>query len=258
MKLVVAICLCVALADDSVVERVEKLELVEEMQSSLETELNGCGELCADPITISFKRFDKDGDGFITPEEFASTPFPAIQDGTCYVVDGKFARAPQPFKTITVPEGVECAKIAVAIDSTLGGIDVLGTNTEVLNEGKVDAIWGSYGDGTKITNTGTNSTDGPVTIAVYSNTTEITVSHPGKAKIFVRESAFISSVTFKCYGADVTATYLTPAVCNGSTVTATPTAAPTVAPKITNTGTYQSAASEKGGLHCSWRGCKWW
>ena len=65
-------------------------------------------------------------------------------------------------------------------------------------------------------------------------------------------------VTFKCYGADVTATYLTPAVCNGSTVTATPTAAPTVAPKITNTGTYQSAASEKGGLHCSWRGCKWW
>ena len=57
---------------------------------------------------------------------------------------------------------------------------------------------------------------------------------------------------------DVTATYSTPAVCNGSTVTATPTAAPTVAPKITNTGTYQSAASEKGGLHCSWRGCKWW
>ena len=70
--------------------------------------------------------------------------------------------------------------------------------------------------------------------------------------------AFISDVTFECYGADLTATYLTPAVCNGSTVTATPTAAPTVAPKITNTGTYQSAASEKGGLHCSWRGCKWW
>ena len=74
--------------------------------------------------------------------------------------------------------------------------------------------------------------------------------------------AFISNVTFKCYGADVTATYLTPAVCNGSTVTATPTAAPTVAPKITNTGTYKFAASEKstcpGGTHmcCSWGRCK--
>ena len=127
MKLVVAICLCVGLADDSVVQRVEKLESqVEEklvLRRQLETELNGCGELCADPITISFKRFDKDGDGFITPEEFASTPFPAIQDGTCYVVDCKFARAPQPFKTITVPEGVNCAIIAVPSDSTLGGID---------------------------------------------------------------------------------------------------------------------------------------
>ena len=61
--------------------------------------------------------------------------------------------------------------------------------------------------------------------------------------------AFISNVTFKCYGADVTATYLTPAVCNGSTVTATPTAAPTVAPKST-IGTYQSAASEKCHVCC--------
>ena len=62
-----------------------------------------------------------------------------------------------------------------------------------------------------------------------------------------------SDITFKCYGADVTATYFMPVVCNGTTAAA----APTVAPKST-IGTYQSAASEKGGLHCSWRGCKWW
>ena len=99
------------------------------------------------------------------------------------------------------------------------------------------------------------------------------MSNPGKAEIAVRDPRPLrpparkqrnetqamggSDITFKCYGADVTATYSTPAVCNGSTVTATPTAAPTVAPKST-IGTYQSAASEKGGLHCSWRGCKWW
>ena len=91
------------------------------------------------------------------------------------------------------------------------------------------------------------------------------MSPPGKAQIFVRdprplrpparerriETQALEDITFKCYGEDVT-------VLDGESAVCPPTAAPTVAPKITNTGTYKSAASEKGGLHCSWRGCKWW
>ena len=101
MKLVVALCLLnVGLADDAVVQRLEN-----SARSFCLCERGTYEELCADPVTIN------------------STPFPAIQDGTCYVVDGTFARAPQPFKTITVPEGVKRAKIAVLSDSTLGGID---------------------------------------------------------------------------------------------------------------------------------------
>ena len=72
--------------------------------------------------------------------------------------------------------------------------------------------------GTKITNTGTNSGGGLVDIRarslrpsvfegldaslaqVESATTEITVSDPGKARIYVRDPP----VTVKCYGADAT------------------------------------------------------
>ena len=71
--------------------------------------------------------------------------------------------------------------------------------------------------GTKITNTGTNSGGGLVDIRarslrpsvfegldaslaqVESATTEITVSDPGKARIFVKNPP----VTVNCYGADV-------------------------------------------------------
>ena len=90
------------------------------------------------------------------------------------------------------------------------------------------------------------------------------MSDPGKAEIYVRdprplrpparkrrnETQALEDTTFKCYGEDVT-------VLDGESEVCPPTAAPTVAPKST-IGTYQSAASEKGGLHCSWRGCKWW
>ena len=72
--------------------------------------------------------------------------------------------------------------------------------------------------GTKITNTGTKSDGGPIDIRarplrpsalegldaslaqVESATTEITVSDPGKARIFVKNPP----VTVNCYGADVT------------------------------------------------------
>ena len=71
--------------------------------------------------------------------------------------------------------------------------------------------------GTKITNTGTKSDGGPIDIRarplrpsalegldaslaqVESATTEITVSDPGKARIFVKNPP----VTVNCYGADV-------------------------------------------------------
>ena len=59
---------------------------------------NGCGE-CAGPITGS------------------STSFPTIESGTCYVVDGTF-----PSSTLTVPDGVDCAKITVPSGSTISYI----------------------------------------------------------------------------------------------------------------------------------------
>ncbi len=63
-------------------------------------EKNGCGEPCADVVTIS------------------PTSFPTIESGTCYVVDGTF-----PSNGITVPDGVNCAKITVPSGSSLGAID---------------------------------------------------------------------------------------------------------------------------------------
>ena len=62
-------------------------------------EKNGCGEPCAEIVTIS------------------STSFPTIESGTCYVVDGTF-----PSSDITVPDGVNCAIITVPSDSGLLGI----------------------------------------------------------------------------------------------------------------------------------------
>ena len=62
-------------------------------------EKNGCGEPCADKITIS------------------STSFPTVESGTCYVVDGTF-----PSSILTVPDGVDCAKITVPSGSSLNGI----------------------------------------------------------------------------------------------------------------------------------------
>ena len=59
-------------------------------------EKNGCGEPCAEIVTIS------------------STSFPTIESGTCYVVDGTF-----PTSAITVTEGVTCAKITVLEGSGL-------------------------------------------------------------------------------------------------------------------------------------------
>ncbi len=64
-------------------------------------EKNGCGEPCAEIVTIN------------SPE---SPPFPTIESGTCYVVDGTF------FAALIVPEGVECAKITVPKGSSLNGI----------------------------------------------------------------------------------------------------------------------------------------
>ena len=63
------------------------------------TPLNGCGEPCADVITLS-------------------SSFPTIESGTCYVVDGTF-----PSSTLTVPDGVDCANITVPSDSSLSGIN---------------------------------------------------------------------------------------------------------------------------------------
>ena len=108
MKLVVVLCLLnvgVALADcDALADRVDGLEAqVDKMQNSLETclptEFNGCGELCADVITISAKHF----------LEFL--------DGTCYVVDGTLAT-----KWVTVNYNDKCAKITIASCSSLYGI----------------------------------------------------------------------------------------------------------------------------------------
>ena len=89
------------------------------------------------------------------------------------------------------------------------------------------------------------------------------MSSPGKAEIYVRdprplrpparerriETQALEDITFKCYGEDVT-------VLDGESAVCPPTAAPTVAPKITNTGTYKSAASEKCDMCCMWGRCK--
>ena len=117
----------------------------------------------------------------------------------------------------------------------------------------VAQVWYSAA-GTKITNTGTNLADGPVTIAaralrpsarpsednrrfpraqVSSGTSKITVSSPGKAEVEVRDQrpsrpparkrrnfetqalSGVEAVTFKCYGEDVTVDELEKVVCNG-------------------------------------------
>ena len=107
----------------------------------------------------------------------------------------------------------------------------------------------SQADGTKITNTGTNSGGGLVDIRarslrpsvfegldaslaqVESATTEITVSDPGKAGVQVRDPRLLRPparkrrnetqapgfpFTFKCYGADVTTTPGPFLICDGS------------------------------------------
>ena len=114
MKLVVVLCLLgVALADSSLADRVDGLEVhVDKMQSSVAScceataktkELNGCGEVCADEITLN---------------SIPSATFsPAIQDGTCYVVDGTLAT-----KWVTVNYNDKCAKITIASCSSLYGI----------------------------------------------------------------------------------------------------------------------------------------
>ena len=61
-------------------------------------ELNGCGEPCADVVTI---------------DKISGTFFDAIEDNKCYVFDGTFFLG-----EISVPEGVNCAKITVPSDST--------------------------------------------------------------------------------------------------------------------------------------------
>ena len=108
----------------------------------------------------------------------------------------------------------------------------------------------SSADGTKITNTGTKSDGGPVVISarpprpsghfrrprrlpraqVQSATTELTVSNPGKAQIFVRDprplrpparkrrietQATRSQFTFECYDTPVTVDTVNVAFCNG-------------------------------------------
>ena len=62
-------------------------------------EKNGCCDPCADVITTS------------------ATSFPTIESDTCYVVDGTF-----PSSTLTVPDGVDCAKITVPSGSTISYI----------------------------------------------------------------------------------------------------------------------------------------
>ena len=63
------------------------------------SELNGCGEPCAQVVTIN------------------SPSFPTIESGTCYVVDGTF-----PSGVLTVPDAVDCAKITVPEGAKLQGI----------------------------------------------------------------------------------------------------------------------------------------
>ena len=105
---------------------------------------NGCGDPCADVITL----------------DEISGPFDTIEDSKCYVVDGTFQGI---FDRILVPSRVDCAKITVPSGSSLGAIiahpsasvlslnraprnaetrraQVDGDNTEIVNEGEVNAI----------------------------------------------------------------------------------------------------------------------
>ena len=63
-------------------------------------EKNGCGEPCAEIVTIN------------------SPSFPTIESGTCYVVDGTF-----PSDALIVPDGVNCAKVTIPSGSGLNGMD---------------------------------------------------------------------------------------------------------------------------------------
>jgi len=170
----------------------------------------GCGdEVCAGVIPITSK------------------PFPKIESGTCYVVAGTLFNGMIPDVTdiLLVRNVVNCAKIAVPSGSGLRGMSVDGDNAEVVIQGKVNFVSvSSSADEAKITITGTGTylADGPVTIAVSSPTTEITVSDPGKAVIGALGG--VGDITFKCYGEDVTVPDGESAVC------LPPTAAPTAVP----------------------------
>ena len=65
---------------------------------------NGCGDPCADVITL----------------DEISGPFDTIEDSKCYVVDGTFQGI---FDRILVPSRVDCAKITVPSGSGLSGIE---------------------------------------------------------------------------------------------------------------------------------------
>ena len=62
-------------------------------------QLNGCGEPCAGVVSIKAK------------------PFPPIEAGTCYVIDGEYP-------TTRLGVAVACAKITIPKDSSLNAIDV--------------------------------------------------------------------------------------------------------------------------------------
>ena len=64
---------------------------------------NGCGDPCADVITL----------------DEISGPFDTIEDSKCYVVDGTFQGI---FDRILVPSRVDCAKITVPSGSSLNEI----------------------------------------------------------------------------------------------------------------------------------------
>ena len=61
-------------------------------------ELNGCNKPCTEVITIS-----------------STSSFPTVESDKCYEVDGTF-----PSSTLTVRNGVDCAKITVRSGSSLG------------------------------------------------------------------------------------------------------------------------------------------
>ena len=70
-------------------------------------EKNGCGELCANVITIELQDRSKEDEPFY------------VESGTCYVVDGT---PPEFDNGITVLDGVNCAKITIPSGSGTEGI----------------------------------------------------------------------------------------------------------------------------------------